>query len=131
MRAILIDPVKKTVTEVDYAGPYAQIYTFIHASCFCLAGGIKVDPEIFDHRTDDMFVDDEGLFNPQFGWFKWRGYPTPLAGYGLLLGTNHVGDSIAARSQIEDMGVEFGIIGQMGKQKGWLTDDGELTVIPE
>ena len=132
MRAILIDPVKKTVTEVEYSGPIAQIYEFIHAGCFCLAGSlVNVLPETFDHRSDDMFVDDEGLFDPKYGWFKWKGYPTPLAGYGFLLGTDHVGDSIAAKSKIEDLGVEFGDIGKWDGKAIWLGDSGSTSVIPE
>jgi len=136
MRAILIDPVKKTVTEVVYSGPYTQIYEFIHASCFTLAGSIRetspeTSPETYDHRSDDMFVDDEGLFDPKYGWFKWKGYPTPLAGYGLLLGTNHVGDSISARSTIEELGVEFGEIGKWDGKAVWLGADGSTSLIPE
>ncbi len=123
MRAILIDPVKKTVTEVEYSGNFTQIYKYIHASCFTTAGSIG--------GRDTMFVDDEGLFNPQYGWFKWNGYPTPLAGYGLLMGTDGAGETVATASEIDDLGVEFGIIGQMGDKVGWLTEDGKLTVIPE
>ena len=133
MRAILIDPVKKTVTEVDYTGPYTQIYEFIHASTFCLAGSFLSysGPESFDHKCDDMYVDDEGLFDPKFGWFMWTGYPTPLAGYGLLLGTNHVGDSCSIRSTIEELKVEFGKMGKIGEKVAWLSDDGKIGVIPE
>ena len=122
MRAILIDPVKKVVTEVEYSGDFNQIYELIHASCFTMAGRVG---------RDSMYVDDEGLFDPKFGWFKWVSYPTPLAGYGLLMGTDRAGETVAAVSKIEDLEVEFGIIGKMGDQTGWLTNDGKLSVIPE
>lgn len=122
MRAILIDPVEKTVTEVEYTGHYTHIYTFIHANCFTMAGRVG---------KDDMFVDDEGLFDPKFGWFKWAGYPTPLAGYGLLMGTDGSGETVAAVSKIEDLEVEFGQIGKIGSNTFWISKAGYLTRIPE
>ena len=122
MRAILIDPVKKTVTKVNYSGPFTQINEFIHASCFTMAGKVG---------KDDMFVDDEGLFDPKFGWFKWKGYPTPLAGYGLLMGTDRAGETVAAISAIKDLGVEFGIIGKINGKISWLSDSGDISIIPE
>ncbi len=128
MRAILIDPVKKTVTEVEYNGDFTQIYEYIHASCFTTAGNLVLEDQ---GSKDDMFVDDEGLFDPKFGYFVWKGYPTPLAGYGLLLGTSQDGEQAAALSTIEDLEIEFGQIGRIGSNVFWMNDAGYLTRIPE
>jgi len=123
MRAILINPVAKVVTEVEYNGNYTQIYEFIHCSCFCTAGNLP--------NGDTMFVDDEGLFDQKYGFFKWKGYPTPLVGYGLLMGGDRAGETCEVKSKIEDLDVEFGVVGRIGKNIAWMTDVGHLSIIPE
>jgi len=50
--------------------------------------------ELNDNR-DTMFVDDEGLLKLPKYFFQWRGYDQPLAGKGLILGTNDEGESIS------------------------------------
>ena len=94
MQAVLIDPYKEEVTTVEYNGDYKQIYEHIKADCFTLV-------RLLDN--DDVFVDDEGLLkvdaNTKF--FRIKDYPQPLVGYGLILGNNEEGDSIAAHHTAE------------------------------
>ena len=94
MQAVLIDPYEEEVTTVDYNGDYKQIYKHIKADCFTLV-------RLLDN--DDVFVDDEGLLkvdaNTKF--FRIKDYPQPLVGYGLILGNNEEGDSIAAHHTAE------------------------------
>ena len=79
MKAILIDPFEKTITEVDYNGDFRQIYKLIDCGTF--------DVVRVNDIGDGIFVDDEGLINgKQQEFFGWRGYEQPLAGKGLLLG---------------------------------------------
>ena len=87
MKAYLIDPFAQTITEVEYSGDYKQIYSLIDADLFTTA--------TFNEHGDTVFVDDEGLINgkPQ-EFFLVRGYPTPLAGKGLILGTDEDGESV-------------------------------------
>lgn len=91
MRAILIDPEAKTITEVEYTGDYKNIYEHIGADCFTAVGIDHYENE--DRET--IFVDDEGLYREPQYFFIWQGYDQPLAGKGLILGTNAEGESVA------------------------------------
>lgn len=93
MRTILIDPVTRSFTEVDYNGDWKTIPT--HIGC-----------ELFDVvYTDvgDVFVDDEGLLKPNQKFFVIDG-STPLAGRGLVFGpVDDEGDSTPATVTIEEL----------------------------
>lgn len=92
MRAILIDPEAKTITEVDYDGNYKSIYKLIGCQTFTVVG-------INDNES--IFVDDEGLLNnPEF-FFMWRGYHQPLAGKGLILGVDDEGESVETKLTLD------------------------------
>ena len=90
MRAILIDPFTQTIEEVDYSGDYKDIYTLIQCELFSTVYCLE----------DTLFVDDEGLYVKDQRYFKVAGYPQPLAGRGLLLGTNEEGDSVDATAKL-------------------------------
>lgn len=96
MRAILIDPFTQTVTETDYNGDFHHIYSLIGCDTFTVlevgAGNV-------------LYLDDEGLFKDlaSQAFFGLSGYPNPLAGKGLILGTNDEGESIATRLTIEQV----------------------------
>lgn len=94
MHAVLIDPYKEEITDVDYNGDYKQIYEHIKADCFTLV-------RLLDN--DDVFVDDEGLLKvtKDTKFFMLKDYPQPLAGYGLILGNDKEGESIAAHHTAE------------------------------
>ncbi len=120
MRAILIDPSNKTITEVDYNGDYQHIYALIGANCFdCVRIG--------DDEEHTIYVDDEGLYNGkvQTGMFRYAGEnPAYLAGKGLILATDEEGESVAATMALDavaDM-VEFGEPIRLGEQLGFLTE---------
>ena len=98
MRAILIDPAKQTITEVDYDGNWTSIST--HIDCTTFASAVVFENE------DTLYIDDEGLWGATH-FFRIEGYPDPLAGRGLILGTNEDGESIAAKSDIEALGIHF------------------------
>ena len=53
MRAILIDPAKQTITEVDYDGDYQSIYKLIDCQTFAV-------PFVLENE-DALYADDEGL----------------------------------------------------------------------
>jgi hypothetical protein len=85
MKAYLIDPFAKTVTEYEYNGDYKSIYVFIDASTFDVA---RLD------KGDGIYIDDNGLISGKHQeFFLVQGYPTPLAGKGLLLGCDNEGNS--------------------------------------
>lgn len=85
MRAYLIDPTEKTVVEIDYDGDFRSIYTLIEAELFAAV--------FLNTNQDCVYIDDEGLLKPNT-FFQIQGYPNPLAGKGLVLGTNAEGESI-------------------------------------
>jgi hypothetical protein len=94
MKAILIDPFTRSITEVEYDGDYTKIYSLIDCDTFTLAP--------INHRGDGIFVDDEGLFKPGQEFFKHANYPQPLAGKGMILGCDEEGDSTEPTVSLED-----------------------------
>lgn len=93
MKAILIDPYTKTVTEVDHNGDYRQIYTFIDAQGFDVVG--------IDERNA-IYVDGEGLYT-QNKFFAWQGYHEKLPGKGLILGTDRQGETVATSLTVDEV----------------------------
>ena len=96
MRAILIDPFTQTIEEVDYSGDYKDIYGLIECDLFTTV--------YLPNTSDDtLFVDDEGLYVENQRFFKIDGFEQPLAGRGLLLGTDEEGESIDCMSTVEEV----------------------------
>lgn len=95
MKAYLIDPAARTITQVEYTGDYKNIYTHIEANCFDVARVYK--------NGDGIFVDDEGLLNEPEHFFIHRNYPNPLAGKGLMLGVDDEGESVEPGTDIETL----------------------------
>lgn len=98
MRAFLIDPVPRTVEQLDFQGDYEEIQRALgYDDARPLFTVIEVQ------NGDTLFVDDEGLLKPGLSAFHWRGYHAPLAGKGLLLGTDREGSSTDARATLEEV----------------------------
>lgn len=98
MRAYLIDPLYKTITEVDWDGNYKSIYTHIEADCF--------DCARFSTHGDAVYVSDNGLIDGtawRVGMFEVAGYAVPLAGKGLVLGHNGAGKSVEPHISLADL----------------------------
>jgi hypothetical protein len=96
MRAILIDPFTQTIEEVDYSGDYKDIYGLIQCDLFTTV--------YLPNTSDDtLFVDDEGLYVENQKFFKISGFDQPLAGCGLLLGTDKEGESTDCMSTVEEV----------------------------
>jgi hypothetical protein len=91
MRAILIDPANKTVTEIEYNGDWETIAPLIDCSTFAC-------PIVFENE-DTMYCDDEGLFVEQEG-----GIMMPDWSY-LILGSDEEGDTVDAKSTIAEIQV--------------------------
>jgi len=78
-KAMLIDPVARTFTPVEYHGDFREIYTHLNCEAFDVAYAT------IDGHDVDIYVDDEGLYNPTH-FFIGDGFPSPLAGRGLVFG---------------------------------------------
>lgn len=86
MKAYLIDPFEKQITEVEHNGDYKQIQEFIEADLFTV---VRIND-----FGDVLYVDDEGLLKEEGqAFFLFDGYPQPLAGKALVLGTTTEGES--------------------------------------
>lgn len=94
MKALFIDTPNKQITEIELAKDY-DIAALIHADIFTAVG---LDD------CDAIYVDDEGLINGNpHGWFGVGNYPQPLRGYGLVLGCDDEGASIAPRVTLDEL----------------------------
>lgn len=93
MKAYLIDPFSECVTEVDYSGNYKDIYKLIKAELFDV---------VYINDKDCIYVDDEGLYKNNQAFFMIDG-SHPLAGYGLVLGTDDDGASISPEASLQSI----------------------------
>lgn len=97
MRGILIDPAAFEITEVQLETDndrLQQIYDLLRCDtfdCVGLANG------------DTLYVDDNGLATGSPFHFIVADYLQPLVGRGLILGTNDEGESVAAKTILEDL----------------------------
>jgi hypothetical protein len=93
MRALLIDPTARTVTEVEFSGGYKAVYPLI-------------DCELFDVVAYDddhsIYVDDEGLLKGEADFWQLPDRQ-PIAGKGLLVGFDDMGADRAATVSVEEL----------------------------
>lgn len=78
MKAYLIDSKECTVTEVEHDDSIHDIYEKLDCRSF---DAVRLD------NDDTIYVDDEGLYQ-KHTYFVVDGMPNPLAGNGLVLGTD-------------------------------------------
>lgn len=91
-KAILINPTEKTVSLVT-VGDFRDMQAKIGCSCFTTAG--------VQDNNDTLYVDDEGLLNgTDVFFFNPDLYPQPLAGNGLLIGSNFEGESVDVKTDV-------------------------------
>lgn len=95
MKAFVIDPFAREITEVSYEGDYTEIYKHIKADLFCTV--------TVSDLGDTLFLDDEGLFKSEQKFFQWVGYGQPLAGRALVLGTDEEGESRDCQLTLRDI----------------------------
>lgn len=93
MKAILIDTVNRTVTEVDAKG-LQDYYRLLNCDMVEVATHLG--------NEDVLYVDEEGLFKQDTRWFKFKGGSQPYKGNGIVVGTNvRTGNTIACKSDLE------------------------------
>lgn len=111
MKAFLIDPKAQRITEVEYDGDYRSIYKSLDC--------VRFDVVEINAEKDCVFIDDEGLMSEDAYFFGVQGFPNPLAGKGLVLGTDDEGDSIEPTIGMEDLLdiVSFGVLMKMSDRK--------------
>lgn len=93
MRGILIDPFEQTITEVDPQSMDEWVKKMLKVD---LVTAVTVWYDEDTDRRETLWVDDEGLFVKDQKYFQWKGYEQPLAGRGIILGTDAEGETIAS-----------------------------------
>lgn len=93
--AILVDPFARTIEEVTWNGDFHHIYDLIECDTF--------DCARIGRDGDSFYVDDDGLFKEEQAFFWNAGYPQPLAGKSLLMGTDENGESVSPKLSLEQV----------------------------
>jgi hypothetical protein len=92
-KAYRINVKDRKFSEVQI-GNYKDIYPHL-GECVSLFQCVNVG------KGDALYVDEEGLLKPQEHFFMYKGYPQPLAGNALLIGTGSKGESRAPKMSLE------------------------------
>jgi hypothetical protein len=101
-KAILIDPVTCTVRFVEVDGDdFNSIYPQLDCQTFTACCHIARDGETGSYKDDQMLVDDEGLYVKDQRFFMIKAYPGPIAGRGLILGLDALGNTISTRLSLD------------------------------
>jgi hypothetical protein len=101
VRAILIDPFACTVADVEHDASHLdnvrlQLSHEVHpvhslALAYCP----------FLRNGEAIYVDNQGSLESPVRFFRIAGLEPPLAGKGLILGTDKEGNTISATSSLE------------------------------
>ena len=95
MRAILIDPFTRTVSDVDTDASLDEMYSIL---------GVDLITVMRVGAGHAMILDDEGLLKDKASqaYFTLLGMGQPLAGKGLILGDNY-GENRAATLTLDEV----------------------------
>lgn len=100
MKGYLIDPVNKSVTQVEVGEGLKPIYELTKCKLVTCVG--------LNAKHDTVYVNDEGLIDgtaQTYGMFVLTGSlrAVPLAGYGLVLGSDEWGGSGDVKATLEEV----------------------------
>jgi len=115
MRAILIDPFNRAITQINLAKGLPAIYAALSPD-----PAFKVDCFTVLQLASDVwgYGDDEGFLKPGNACFKLHCYPSPLAGAWLLTGGDDEGDSRDLPARITAENVPAIVTWLTGKASG-------------
>lgn len=95
MRAILIDVVNRFLKEIQVGSSLEDYYKIIN--CGSIEVAIRLPNE------DVCYVDEEGLLKKANFFFFIKGGIHVFAGNGIIVGTGREGESIDAKSSMEEI----------------------------
>jgi hypothetical protein len=108
MRAILIDPEKRTVSEIEHSGGgYQETNSILGCDTYTTGAWLKGS---ISKGFDAVYVSDDPLEDqddPRF-WFQVdadRNPPSsfPITGLGIVMGTDREGESCDAKISVEEV----------------------------
>lgn len=97
MKAILIDSINEEVSMVKVDGSLDDIYRLLNCTNF------DVVPVRFKNN-DAIYCDGEGLLTltPETKFFFYEGSYQPIAGNGLIVGTDEEGDTVDVKTSVTE-----------------------------
>jgi hypothetical protein len=98
MRALLIDPLEKRITEVQHDESSESLASLLKSEIFEVLGGV-----IGLAKGDALYVDQEGLIRPdsdQRGSFNVKGLRVSIIGRALVCGHTVDGEMCDARTKL-------------------------------
>jgi hypothetical protein len=96
-KVIFIDSAKRTIIEGTIGTGRAALKDMQKA-----VGGL-IQPAHGWANGDILYVDEEGLFKPQTHFFRLAGYDQPLAGNGLIVGSDDEGENADVKLPVADI----------------------------
>lgn len=92
IKNLLIDPVERTVEEVEREDGLKSIYALILCDCI---DGIQMP------NGDIIYVDDEGLMKNHKRFWAIPGFNQFIAGRGLICGIDEEGNDVDCKTLVE------------------------------
>lgn len=110
MKALLINPADKSVTEITVNEGIKDIYKAIECDCFSC-------PVTFENG-DTMYCDDEGLFKEQEGGIMMIDWAYPILGKILLVGSDiKTGKSCDVKTTIATLKKSLGWVSKANAER--------------
>ena len=100
MKAILIDPINETITEIDHKGDIAKTIDTRMIEC------VAID------KQDDIWIDEEGLLKGSNYFYKYK--DIMLCGKSLVLSVDEMGESKKCNHTLEEIKKDIIFIGKKG-----------------
>lgn len=97
MHAFLLKTEERTIEKVPFPGDDNLQWYYDNLKCDVFTSAY---PPGMAGR-DVIFVDDEGLFKPVYQFFGVKGFPQPLAGRGIVLGSDREGNAVSPETSQE------------------------------
>lgn len=103
-RALLVDPVERTVTEIAFgAGDVIGWRRLLGLDPDDSLDHAIIRRDPLDPVTLCVFVDGFGYYRqPPPAWWRFEGYPNPLAGRSLVYGSDDHGETVDVQIELDD-----------------------------
>lgn len=95
LRALLIDPKAKIVSEIAHSDGLDEMYAVL--------GCANVEAVMLS-KTEALYVDEDGLLQDEPGpFFAMKGIHDPFGGRGMIIGVNAAGDHVDSEMMLAEV----------------------------